>query len=160
MAQNFLPKFWGDEKGSDVFSALQKEIDRVFDDFHARGSWPLHMVPGDNGKVTPRMDVEETDTALLVTAELPGVEEADIDVSLTDDTLTVKGEKKSESEREEKDLRVVERSYGSFERSVRLPCAVKTDEVDAQFKNGVLKITLPKPPEAAAKTKKIAIKAD
>ncbi len=160
MAQNLLPKLWGDEKGSDIFSALHKEIDRVFDDFHGRGSWPFTAIAGDNGKVTPRMDVKETDAALEVTAELPGVEEEDIDVSLTDEMLTVKGEKKSETEREEKDLRVVERSYGSFERSVRLPCAVKADEVDAQFKNGVLKITLPKSPEAAAKTKKIAVKAD
>ena len=106
------------------------------------------------------MDIKETDGALEVTTELPGVQEADIDVSLTDEMLTVKGEKKSESEREEKDMRVVERSYGAFERSVRLPCAVKEDEVDAEFKNGVLKITLPKSPEATAKTKKIAVKAN
>ena len=160
MTQSLLPKLWGDEKGTDMFSALHKEIDRVFDDFNGHKPWPFTAMSGDNGKITPRMDIKETDGALEVTTELPGVQEADIDVSLTDEMLIVKGEKKSESEREEKDMRVVERSYGAFERSVRLPCAVKEDEVDAEFKNGVLKITLPKSPEATAKTKKIAVKAN
>ena len=160
MAHEFLPKVWGDEKGNDIFSTLHKEIDRIFHDFHGRGATPLSIIGGDNGQVVPRMDVTETDAGLEVTAELPGVDEADIDVSLADDLLTVKGEKKSESERDEKDLHVVERSYGSFARSVRLPYPVQEDQVDAEFKNGVLKISLPKSPEAEAKTKKISVKAD
>ena len=160
MAHEFLPKVWGDEKGNDIFSTLQKEIDRIFHDFNGRSAGPLAMAGGDNGKVIPRMDISENDAGLEVTAELPGVEEADIDVSLTDEMLTVKGEKRSESEREEKDLRVVERSYGSFARSVRLPYPVREEDVNAQFKNGVLKITLPKSAEAASKTKKISVKAE
>ena len=72
MAQSLLPKLWGDEKGTDMFSALHKEIDRVFDDFHGNKSWPFAAMAGDNGKITPRMDVKETDGALEVTTELPG----------------------------------------------------------------------------------------
>ena len=136
------------------------EIDRVFDDFHVRENWPFSAMAGNNGKMAPRIDVSETDKTVEVTAELPGVEEADIDVSLKDDVLTIKGEKKSETKTEEKDYRMVERSYGAYERSVRLPCEVKDDKVDAKFKNGVLTITLPKSTDAEQKVKKIPVKAN
>ncbi len=159
MTRSLLPKLWGDDKSGDVFSKLHREIDRVFDDFHVRENWPFGTLATGNGKMAPRMDVSETDGALEVTAELPGVEEKDIDVSLADDVLTIKGEKKSETKTEEKDYRMVERTYGAFERSIRLPCQVKHDKIDAAFKNGVLTVKLPKSREAKEKVKKIAVKA-
>ena len=160
MVQSLIPKLWGDDKNAgDVFSTLHNEIDRVFDQFQGGRLRPFGELMAGNGKLSPRVNLSETDTEIEVTAELPGVEEKEIDVNLTEDVLTIKGEKKMEAEKSEGDYKVVERSYGSFERSMRLPCEVKSDKVDATFKNGVLTIKLPKSPEAAAKTRKIAIKA-
>ena len=96
---------------------------------------------------------------MKVTAELPGVDEKDVEVTLTDDLLTIKGEKKREQEKKEEAYHAVERSYGSFARSLRLPFAVDQSKVDAKFKKGVLTITMPKPPEAQKSAKKIEIKA-
>jgi len=158
MAHSLIPKFWSDNKsGGDVFSSLHREIDRVFDQFHSNENWPLSALTSDNGKLAPRVNISETEKEIEVTAELPGVDEKEIDVSLTDDLLTIKGEKKSETEKTEKDFRVFECTYGSFERTMRLPCEVNNDKIDAKFKNGVLTITLPKSHSAKAKTKKIKV---
>ena len=159
MVQSLIPKLWPDDKNpSDVFSNLHQEIDRVFDQFAGSRLRPFGDLMAGNGKLSPRVNLTETETEIEVTAELPGVEEKDIDVSLNDDFLTIKGEKKMDTEKSEDDYKMVERSYGSFERSMRLPCEVNFDKVNATFKNGVLTIKLPKSPEAAAKTHKIAIK--
>lgn len=160
MAHSILPTLWNDENKGDVFSALHKQIDRVFEDFHTGKNWPFGMLATDNGKMAPRVNVAETDKAIEVTAELPGVEENDIDVTLRDDILTIKGEKRTESKREEKLFNVEERTYGSFERSMRLPCEVNDQKVNADFKNGVLTVKLRKTPAAKKKTKKIEIKAN
>jgi len=158
MTHSLLPKLWSDQKnGGDMFSSLHREINRVFDQFNDREDWPFAALSPGNGKLSPRIDVSETDGAIEVTMELPGVDDNEIDVSLTDDRLTVKGEKKSESDKTEKDYRLVERAYGAFERMVRLPCEVDSDKIDAKFKNGILTITMPKSPTVAANTKKIAI---
>ena len=160
MAKSLVPNLWGDKnKGSDVFSSLHREIDRVFDDFTHGEHWPFRALSAGNGKLSPDIDVSETDKNIEVTAELPGVDEKDVDVSLSDDMLTIKGEKKSETEKTEKDYHLVERSYGSFERVTQLPCEVDADKVKAKFKQGVLKITLPKSQTAKAKAHKIAITA-
>ena len=98
MAQSFIPKMWGEDKGGDVFSNLHRQIDRVFDDFTHGSHWPFPVAASGNGKLTPRVDVSETDTEIEVTAELPGVEEEQIDVNLTGDLLTIKAEKKSQEE--------------------------------------------------------------
>ena len=157
MANSILPKLWGgSDKGDDLFGSLHREIDRVFEDFTRGGHLPFG--PG-NGKLMPRMEMSETGKDITLTAELPGVEEKDIDISLNGDLLTIKAEKKSETEKKEADYHVTERSYGLFERSTQLPCAVVDDKIDAVFTNGVLRITLPKAPEEVAKAKKIAIKA-
>ena len=113
--------------------------------------------PGARGAPTPSIDVSETDTEMTVDAELPGVEENDIDVTLTDNLLTIRGEKKQEKEEKKKDYRLTERSYGSFSRSMTLPFDADPNKIKAAFKDGVLTITLPKPPEVKAKVKKIAI---
>jgi HSP20 family protein len=156
MANPLLPKLWGTgAKGEDMFSNLHREIDRVFEDFTRGGHLPF---AAGNGKLTPRADLSETGKEFEMTVELPGVDEKDIDISLSGDMLTVKGEKKSEAEKKEKDFHVVERSYGMFERSIRLNCPIDEEKIDAVFDNGVLKVTLPKAPEAQRKSKKIAIK--
>jgi HSP20 family protein len=148
---------WGEDKGGDVFSNLHRQIDRVFDDFTQGGHWPFPGLSAGNGKLTPRVNVSETEKEIEVTAELPGVEEKQIDVNLVGDMLTIKAEKQTEEEKTEKDYHLVERSHGKFERSMRLPCEVESKSVNATFKNGVLTIKLPKSPEVKAKTQKIAV---
>ena len=159
MAHSLIPKKWGEDKGGDVFSNLHRQIDRVFDDFTQGEHWPFAALTTGNGKLTPRVNVSETDKEIEITAELPGVEENQIDVNLVGDMLTIKAEKKSEEEKTDKDYHVVERSYGKFERSMRLPCEVDAKEVKADFKNGVLTVKLPKSPEVKAKTQKITVQA-
>ena len=145
-------------RGEDPFASFRREMDRMFDDFFSgRGltRWP----GGGDIPVDVRFDVAETDSEVKVTAELPGVDENDVEVTLADDLLTIKGEKKREQEKKAENYHMVERSYGSFARSLRLPFAVDQSKVDAQFKKGVLTITLPKPPDAQKPARKIDIKA-
>ena len=104
----------------------------------------------------PAFDVSETEDALIVKAELPGMEEKDIDISLSEGILTIKGEKKHEKESESGCYHTVERRYGAFSRTMRLPTEVDTEKVDATYKNGVLHVTMPKTEEA--KPRKIEIK--
>jgi HSP20 family protein len=135
---------------SNPFSALQQEIDQIFEGF-SRG---ISGLP--TRDVMPRMDVSETDNDIEVTAELPGLEEKDIQVNFADNVLTIRGEKKSEREEKEKDYHLVERSYGSFTRTVQLPDGINADAIKAEMSKGVLKVTVPKP--APAQTRKIEIK--
>lgn len=138
----------------DPFVAMQKEVNRLFEDF-GRGS-PSRFAGG--GEVVPRIDVAETDNSIEVTAELPGIDEKDVDVVLRDDVLTIKGEKKSEREEKKKDYHLVERSYGSFQRSIRLPFEADGETVKANFVKGVLKISIAKPTEVKEKTVKIPVR--
>lgn len=125
-------------------------FDRFFDDF-----FPLSMVR-EKDEWLPAFDINETDKEYVVTAELPGMEVKDIDVTLSDGVLTVKGEKKKEHEDKGENYHRIERSYGSFHRSFSIPGKIKTDSVDANYKDGVLKLTLPKTEES--ETKKIEVK--
>ena len=113
----------------------------------------------DGGLMAPTIDISESDGELTVTAELPGVTEDDMQLSLEDNVLTIRGEKRAEkkNEDEEKKYHLVERSYGSFLRSIPLSFKADPDSVKANFENGVLKITVPKPPEAAQKSSRIPI---
>ena len=140
------------QQSSNPFMSLQQEIDRLFDDF-GRG-WPT--LPAATAEVTPRMDVAETDKEYEITAELPGLEEKDVQVNIADDVLTIKGEKKAEKEQKDKNYHLFERSYGSFTRSLQLPAGVNADAIKASISNGVLKVTVPKP--APAQTKKVEVK--
>lgn len=147
----------------DPFTAMRRDMDRLFDDMwkgFGNGGGSLPAVFG-NGSAVPRIDVKETTAGLEVSAELPGVDEKDIEVQLQDDVLTIRGEKKIEKEEgdKEKGYHVMERSYGSFARSVALPFEADSDKVSADFSKGVLKIVIPRPAEVAAKTKKIEVKA-
>jgi HSP20 family protein len=156
MTNSLLPGLWGaGGKHGDVFSNLHREIDRVFEDFTHGAQLPW---AAGNGKMLPRMEFSETEREFRLTAELPGVEESEIDISLSADMLTIKAEKKSESERKDENVHVSERSYGMFERSTRLPSAVDENKIDATLKNGVLTIVLPKTAEEQAKSRKITVK--
>ena len=143
----------GRERGtvSQPFLSLQREIDRLFDDF-TRGFPTLSMMPPSGGKLMPATDVTETDKEIEISAELPGLEEKDVQINLSDNVLTIKGEKKAGNERKEKDFRMVERSYGAFERTIELPEGVNPDSIKATIAKGVLTVTVPKPAPAQAKT--------
>jgi HSP20 family protein len=131
-------------------TALQQEIDRLFDGF-GRGFSATSASP-----LLPSMDVSETEKEIEITAELPGLEEKDVQLNVADNLLTIRGEKKSHREEKEKDYRLVERSYGSFQRTIELPNGVNPDSIQATISKGVLKVVVPKP--APAQTKKIAVK--
>ncbi len=134
-----------------TFTALQREIDRLFDDF-GRGWDRFTSAPA-----FPKIDVGESDGEIEITAELPGLEEKDINISVADNLLTVSGEKRAESEHKEKNYTVSERIYGSFSRTVALPPGVDPAAIKATVAKGVLKVSVPKP--ASAKGAKIEVKA-
>lgn len=137
---------------------LQKEIDRLFDDF-SRGVADFPAAALRSGTFAPRVDLVEEKGGLKVTAELPGIDAKDVECTLDEGVLTIKGEKKSEKKEEDKEkgYYMEERSYGSFCRAISLPYAVDEDKVQAAYDKGVLTIHLPKAPEAKSKEKKIAI---
>jgi HSP20 family protein len=143
--------------GDDPFAALRQEMDRLFESFGREVGWPA--AERRSTAMAPSIDVSQTESEIKIDADLPGVEEKDVDVTITDNVLTIKGEKRAEKEEKKKDFHLVERSYGSFSRSLTLPFAVDPNKAKATFKNGVLSISLPKPPEVKAKAKKIAISA-
>lgn len=138
---------------TDGFLSLFPEtstLDRFF-----TGLWPSDLLEYEKEWI-PAFDVTENEREYVIKGELPGIESKDLDISLLDGILTVKGEKKQEKEEKEENYHRVERHYGSFSRSFRVPENVKTDELDASYKDGVLKLTLPKTEEATAK--KIEVK--
>ena len=143
----------------DPFSAMRSEMDRVFDSFLGRGSgrFPAFARVDDSDPVVPSIDVRETDTELVVEAELPGMDEKDINVTLANGILTLKGEKKSEREEKKDDYHLMERSYGSFQRSFQVADTIDPDKVKAVFDKGVLKVTLQKRPDAVKAEKRIPI---
>jgi HSP20 family protein len=148
MARNPLTPFrsgFGMLGGSDPFLSLHREMNRLFDDV-LRGT--ASAQGGGQGiagsMIAPQINVSETDNEIRVTAELPGVTENDIQIDLNDDILVIRGEKKFEREDEKENFHFVERSYGTFQRTLRLPFSVDPGKVQASFENGVLTVTLPK----------------
>lgn len=136
------------------FDILQNEIDRVFDSFNGFAAWPASF----NGRAfSPDMEVIETANTIEITTELPGMDEKDIEINVADGMLTIRGEKKLEKDEKRKNYRLVERSYGSFERHVALPQGVDATKVKANLAKGVLKVEIPKP--AAAKSQSVKITA-
>jgi len=132
---------------SPLFTALHDDMNRMLDNFWDTNSLGMEWIPS--------IDIAETDNEIIVKAEIPGVDPKKIDLSIKDNMLTIKGEKKEEKEEKGKMYHRVERTYGSFIRTIDLPAHVKTDEVEAKDHQGVLEITLPKMEKA--KTKKIEI---
>ena len=151
------------------FEGLRREIDRLFADFD-RGFWrspfqrsvfnpePFWPRQLTAGSTAPAVDIAEKDNAYEVTAELPGMDEKNIELKLANGSLTIKGEKKEEKEEKKKDYYLSERHFGAFERSFPLPEDIDTDKIEANFKKGVLTVKLPKKPEAIKPEKKIEVK--
>ena len=134
-----------------LFGSLQREIDRLFDEFT-----PAFSSARPASEVKCRMDLAETPSGLELAVELPGLEDKDVDVSVSDGMLTVSGEKKFESERKDKSYHFIERGYGSFSRSIQLPPGVKAENIKAEMSKGVLKVTIPTPDKPKATKVKIA----
>ena len=134
----------------------KREMERFFDRF-VEPPWDTSAIM-EGGAWAPMLDVSETKDAMIVTAELPGVDAEDIGLALTNDVLTLKGEKEKMTEEKEERYHRVERRYGTFLRSVRLPMAVDAAKITATFKNGLLVVTLPKTPMSKGTT--IPVKAE
>ena len=155
--RSLLPAFWGrGDEITDPFRAMQRDFDRMLKEFG--NSLPPNFTGHTGTHLAPLIDIRETDDGIQVTAELPGVADDDVEITLTDRVLTIKGEKKAESEKTEKDVHLVERSYGAFRRSLTLPFDADPEAVEASFEKGVLKIHVPKPAEKAQASNRIAIK--
>lgn len=153
--QSLIPQLW--DRPS--FPSLRRAVDRLFDtwseDIDIEPFWGTRIP---QGMFAPRIDVAETDKEFRVTAELPGMDEKDVELKLTKDALILKGEKKEEKEEKGRDYYRRERHFGAFCQEVPLPSGVTEDKINAVFKNGVLTVTLPKTAEAQQETKKIEIK--
>jgi HSP20 family protein len=148
----------------DVWHSFRGEMDRLFDRFgfpslrrmfDIEPSW---RSASSFGFAAPAIDMSEDERAYRISAELPGINAKDIDVSVSGDTLVLKGEKRQEKEEKDKNYHFSERTYGSFQRSFQLPSSVDRDKVAADFSKGVLTITLPKTAEAQKPVKKIAVR--
>jgi len=133
----------------------RREMDRLLERF-LEPEWA--DLPMALGEWTPRLDVSETKEAFVVKAEIPGIDQKDIHVTLQENVLTIAGEKKQEVEEKDERHHRIERSYGTFTRSVRLPASLDGAKVDAKFKNGLLTVTLPK--TAVAKGTTVPVKAE
>lgn len=166
-----VPWRWGslrrsgrDEKAVEGFrgeiASLHREMDRLFESLWNDGfsssllsrDWPLT-------DVMPQLDVTEDDKSFSIKVDLPGMDEKDVDVTLSDRLITIRGKKEEDEETREKDYYRRERTYGSFRRSIEIPAAVDASKIDASFRKGVLTINLPKTREAQEKVKHIEVKA-
>ena len=152
MAKEMVP--W---KPWEPFKELQRmrtDMDRLWESFFE--GKPARRQEDMSGWV-PSLDLAETKDSYVVKAEIPGMEAKDIDISLQNDLLTIRGEKKQEKEEKEENYHFVERTYGSFSRSIRLPQEIRGNKIKASYKDGVLKVTLPKSEEAKKKEMKIKV---
>ena len=148
-------------------SLFGSDMQSFFDDFsRGMGAWPLrHALDWEPlrrlekaaGVMTPELDATETASEIRITAELPGIAEADVNVDLSGDRLTIRGEKREVREEDEKDFHVSERRYGSFSRTLRVPDSVDPEKVTAAMKDGVLTVVIPKTASAKATPRKIAV---
>ncbi len=153
------------QPAQDAWHSFRREIDRLFDQFDRGFGWPLARLFDPPSRTAafsfsvPAVDVTEDDKAYTITAELPGLDEKAVEMSLSGDRLVIKGEKRQETEEKNKDCYLSERSYGSFQRSFQLPAGVDREHPEARFAKGVLTVTLPKTDQAQKQTKTIDIKA-
>lgn len=169
---NLIPWNWGkknlpvrkEDNSSDYspYFSLQNDMNRVFDNFFR--SFESGMLSPftdmSEGAFQPKVEVKESANDLRVSVELPGIDDKDIDVSITDDALTISGEKREEKEENTRGYYRMERSYGSFQRRIPFPCSIDKDKAEATFKKGVLNVVLPKTEQAKQNVKKISIKKD
>lgn len=148
-----LPSLFGTGGIDRMLDDMRRMQERIEQAFGAMAPMPVLR-----SEWRPAIDVKETETGLTVTAELPGMSEQDVELSVEHDLLTIKGEKKSETTKDERGWHVQERSYGAFVRTLQLPFAPKPEDVTAEFAKGVLTVTVPRPPEAVKPASRIAIK--
>lgn len=142
----------------DAWGSLRGDMDRMFEGFFGgRGLPSLFGAGGAAGALSPSVEVRENDKEIVIEAELPGMQEKDVQLTFRDGVISIKGEKRSERDETKDDVHICERSYGSFQRSFRLPDTVEVDKAVANFDKGVLKVTLPKTAEAVNREKKIPI---
>lgn len=142
----------------DPFFSFRREMDRLFDDFLAPVAGEGRSFAAQAQGLTPSVDVDETEAAYTVTAELPGLAEKDIELSLADNALTLSGEKRSERNEEDGGRRYSERTYGRFTRTIPFEAEIDAERVEATCSNGVLKVTLPKNPKARDKSRRIEVR--
>jgi HSP20 family protein len=157
------------QAASHPFETLRREMNRLFDDFDGDfRTAPFRRATFDVAPFwrrelglgsAPAVDIAETEKAFEITADMPGLDEKDIEVAMSNGTLTIKGGKQEEKEEKKKDYYLHERRFGSFERSFRIPETVDADKIEASFHKGVLNVKLPKKVEAQQPEKKIAVKA-
>ena len=144
----------------DPFAEMRAEMDRVFDSFLGRGIFGRPSLFGRSqavATIAPDIDIRENDEEIIVEAELPGIDEKNIEVVVRNGVLSLKGEKKLERDENKDTYHLVERSYGSFERSFQLPDSADETQIKADFSKGVLRVVVPKRPEAVKVEKKIPI---
>ena len=143
----------------DPFLTFRREVDRMFDDFFSGFGRRGAGAPfGSWGAPTPSMDLTENDKEIVVTAEMPGLDQEDFEVTVSGDLLTLKGEKKAEHEHRIGEAYYMERRFGSFSRSVRLPFEVKDEKVDARYEKGLLTIRVPKPVDMQRQARRIEVR--
>ena len=146
-------------RSRDIFSAMRDEMDRMFGRFERDWALPSLFGREDRGSaVVPQLDVREDSNSITIEVELPGVEEKDIAVTLANGVLTIKGEKRQAKEDKGENYHMTERSFGSFQRSLRLPDMIDESKVEAKFDKGVLKVTAGKKPEAVKSARRIEIR--
>lgn len=134
---------------------VREEMNRLFDEFFT--GLPERRRGLLEGEWVPSIDLAETEDEIVVTIELPGIKQDDVDITIADDVLTFKGEKKEEKEVKKENYHRIERSYGSFQRSITLPTIVQADKAKATYKNGVLQVNIPKAEEVKPKQIKINV---
>jgi len=147
------------ETHDNPIAVLQREMNQVFEGFWNRFGKSFGDLDWPWGHSEAKSDVVQTDNAIEISIELPGMSMEDVEVTVTDDLLTVKGEKKIERQEEKKGYYLSERSYGAIWRTIPLPPGADGSKAEATFKNGVLTVRLPQTPEAQAKVKHIEVKA-
>lgn len=151
--QTKTPSFLGT---ASPFRSLHEEMDRMLHAFSLpQMKWNDAMTPADG--LGLRVDIAETDAEIQIKADLPGIAEDDVEITLEDNILHLRAEKKHEAETDEQDWKVVERSHGVFERRIHVPEGIDVEKANASFDKGVLTVTLPKPPDAKPASKRIAV---
>jgi len=143
--------------------ALHREMNDLFESFFGDFGfprWPALRAAREGGLISPRFEVSETDDAVEIAAELPGMDEKDVQVTLDNGALTIEGEKKAEREEKKRGVFFSERSYGRFQRTLALPAGLDESKVKAAFKKGVLRVTIPKTPAARGSARTIKIESD
>ena len=143
---------------NDPFVSIRRAMDRLYDDFLSDvGYTGLDVLPEASHTFSPRIDIEEKDDLIILSAELPGLTEKDVQVEADNENLIIRGEKKSQREEKHANYSCTERAYGSFERILRMPGKIEKDSIKATMKEGVLTVTIPRPPEARKEVRKIPV---